>query len=79
MKQEHHRRKSYQAEDGHWVLWLDKRGRMILPKVLMREHGWEIGDTLAFEITTETDGRQALRVSNQDAEARRREPISGGK
>ncbi len=28
MTQETHRRKSYRAEDGHWVLWLDKRRRL---------------------------------------------------
>lgn len=71
MKPENHRRKSYRTDDGHWVLWVDKRGRMTLPKALMREQGWEIGDTLAFEITTTTEGRQALQVTNPDAEARR--------
>jgi bifunctional DNA-binding transcriptional regulator/antitoxin component of YhaV-PrlF toxin-antitoxin module len=64
------RRKSYRAEDGHWVLWVDKRGRLTLPKALLRERGWEVGDTLQFDCVEHDDGRKALRVSNPDAEAR---------
>lgn len=78
MKQENHHRKSYRTEDGGWVLWLDKRGRMTLPKAFMQEHGWEIGDALTFEVTSVTDGRPALRVSNPDAEARERDLAPDG-
>lgn len=72
MKQGNQHRKSYRTEDGRWVLWLDKRGRVTLPKAFMQEHGWEIGDTLTFEVRAEANGRLALRVSNPDAEARER-------
>lgn len=53
------------------MLWLDKRRRLTLPKALLRELDWEIGDELLFECDEVASGLGTLHLRNPNAEVRR--------
>jgi AbrB family looped-hinge helix DNA binding protein len=62
-------------EDGsrYWTCRVDSRGRITIPKEILREQDWRAGDRLELEVWDE-DGSKSIRVRNIDALARKGTP-----
>ena len=54
-------RRSKRLGPSTWLLWIDARGRVCLPKAFCREHDWQKEDTLSFEVQ---DGRLSVQNLN---------------
>lgn len=61
-------KKSIRLSLKRWSLWVDSRYRMTIPKALMVEAGWQVGDTLVF--TAMSDGSVQIRSLDRDLRVR---------
>ena len=43
-------KKSVRLGEDRWMVWVDSRNRITLPKELMAKAGWQVGDTLVWTI-----------------------------
>ena len=57
-------KKSIRLSLKRWSLWVDSRYRMTIPKALMTEVNWRVGDTLLF--TSMKDGSVQVRSLDRD-------------
>lgn len=57
-------KKSIRLSLKRWSLWVDSRYRMTIPKALMTEVNWRVGDILQF--TTMKDGSYQVRSLDRD-------------
>jgi bifunctional DNA-binding transcriptional regulator/antitoxin component of YhaV-PrlF toxin-antitoxin module len=61
------RRRSIQLSDTRWLLWVDARGRITLPKAFRNAHDWRHGDILSFE---EAEDQKSFGIRNLSRDLR---------